>query len=103
MDEQTTMGMLALGLIVFLVAFDKVKNPNGRQDRRPQGYVPVQKDKLPAQTKWCIKEKIYECDENNCSTGRLRTGYVYFEGKNYRYAVYYNGNGNYDVFSQRKW
>lgn len=103
MDEQTTTGFLVLGLIVFLVAFDRVKNPNGRHDRRPQGYVLVPMDKMSDWTRWQVKESMYECDENKCSTGRLRTGYAYFDGKNYRYAVYYNGNGNYKVYRQRKW
>ena len=97
------MGVLFVGLIVFLVAFDKVKNPNGRQNTRPQGYVPVPRDKISDWTKWQAKERMYLCDENHCATGQLRTGYAYFEGKNYKYAVYYNGNGNYTVYSQKKW
>lgn len=103
MDEQTTMfGYMLLAVIVISTLGRNQVVRSGR-NTRPQGYVLVPSNKISNWTRWQAKERMYICDENHCSTGQLRSGYAYFEGPNYRYAVYYDGRGRYTVYGQKKW
>jgi len=105
MDDQTTLGLALIGMIIFLSIFRGTGNQSGKQlgNLRPAGYSRLPPEKTSDWVKWQAREHQFVCDEFGCPTNKPRTGYKYINGKNYSYAIYYTGNGKYTVFRKRRY
>ncbi|KKG07022.1 hypothetical protein [Methanosarcina mazei] len=105
MDDQTFYMLALVGMVVFLTAVGRTQGNSGRQlgDLRPAGYTHLPPERTSDWVKWQAKEHMFVCDEFGRSTKQPRTGYQYFDGKNYSYAVYYTGNGRFTIFRKRKY
>ncbi|KKG34926.1 hypothetical protein [Methanosarcina mazei] len=105
MDDQTTFILALVGMVVFLSVFGRTQSNSGRElgNLRPAGYSRLPPERTSDWVKWQAKEYMFVFDEFGRSTKQPRTGYQYFDGKNYSYAVYYTGDGRFTVFRKRRY
>lgn len=104
MDDQSTMFAYMMLAVIVLAILGRNQVGGRTVNTRPAGYIRVPRDKISNWTKWQARERMYVLDEFRRPTNRLLSNdYRYFNGKNYRYAVYYKGDGSYIVYSQKKW
>lgn len=105
MDDQTFYLLALVGMIVLFTSLGRTQNDSGKKlgNLRPAGYSRLPPERTSDWVKWHAKEYMFVRDELGRSTKQLRTGYQYFDGKNYSYAVYYTGNGRFTIFRKRKY